>query len=493
MITPAQAAETLLLRRQARADFTSWCRLCGFEPAKHHQLIVDKLQALVDGKAERRKLMIMMSPGTAKSTYTSKAFPPWYLGKLPPNTILACSYSYTLAESFGHYARNLVLEKANVLGYTLCSDSRAAGEWETTKGGRYFCAGVGAGIAGHRADCGLIDDPLGSQEDADSKLCRDKQWDWYRMDFRPRLKPGAIEILICNRRHEEDLAGRLIASEGNEWDIISLPFYAEENDILGRKVGETIWPEYFDKTISVMVEKLTPRLRAGLYQQRPAPEEGDFFKRDWLQGYEPQDIEGKTLRMYCASDHAISEREDANKTCMGGGGVDENGNLYISPNLFWKRAPADEVIDGMLNIVAALKPIIWRAERGHISKSLMPFIRKRCQERNIYFSLEEVTPSRDKPTRARPIQGRMAQFKVFFPKFASWWGDAEHELLSFPSGKTDDFVDFLAHLGALCDRMTSPDRIDIVEESLTSPAITYGWVKDADKRQKRRETQLEYA
>lgn len=479
MITKEQAASTLLKRRKACEDFFSWCLECDFVPAKHHKLIISKLQALVDNTAAKRKLMIMMPPGTAKSTYTSKLFIPFYLGKLPNKTILACSYSYTLAEQFGRFARNLVQEKSNILGYALAPDSKAAGEWETTKGGRYFCAGVGSGIAGHRADCGLIDDPLGSQEDADSQLTRDKQWDWYRTDFRPRLKPDAIEILICNRRHEQDLAGKIIETEGDEWDIVALPFYAGENDPLGRSAGQVIWPEYFNNSIISLVEKLPPRLKSGLYQQRPSPEEGDFFKSEWLYGYEPQDLPAlNDLRVYAASDHAISKRDDANKTCMGLGGLDSKGNLWILPYIFWERADAIEQVDEMLEMNRLYHPIYWRAEKGHITQSLGPFLRKRMREERNFINLREVTPKKDKMTRARCIQGWLATGRVYVPKYAKWWSEAEHQMLTFPSSSEDDFVDMIAHLGSEVENMTRPDMVEVSEEpTQVEPDLTLNWVK----------------
>ncbi len=490
MLTPEQAALEVLRRRKARQDLRSWCQLCGFEPARHHDLIISKLQALVDGTATKRKLMLLMPPGTAKSTYTSKLYVPWYLGKMPDKTILACSYSYTLAEQFGRFGRNLVQEKSNILGYELKPDSKAAGEWETTKGGRYFCAGVGAGIAGHRADCGLIDDPIGSQEDADSKLVRDKQWDWYRTDFRPRLKPNAIEILICNRRHEQDLAGMILSTEADEWDVVLIPFYAGENDCLGRSVGEPIWPEYFNKSISVMVEKLPPRLRSGLYQQRPAPEEGDFFKREWLVGYESQDLPAE-LRKYGASDHAISKKDDANKTCMGFGGIDSEGVLWLLPEIFWQRADSEEQCFAMMRLNRQVKPLVWRAEKGHISQSLGPFLRKMMRENHNFINILEYTPKKDKPTRARSIQGMFALGRVRVPKFAPWWPDAEHQLLTFPASAEDDFVDMIAHLGNQVEQMTQPEDTIVVEEKIDFEApITMGWIKDSVARQRKRELAL---
>ena len=257
------------MRRNARRSMAAWSELNGFVPAKHHHLIISELEAVTRGDCKR--LMMLVPPGSAKSTYSSVLFPPWYLAQKADATILACSYAKDLAMTFGRRCRNLVDLHSPILKYELKSDTKAADEWETSNGGRYFCSGVGSGIAGHRADLAFIDDYLGSQEDADSKTIRDKHWLWYWNDFWPRLKPEAAQVIIANRRHEDDLVGRLMQSEGARWKVIRLPMLAEADDPLGRSPGERLWPEWFTDEM-VTTARRVPRTWAGLYQQRPAPE-----------------------------------------------------------------------------------------------------------------------------------------------------------------------------------------------------------------------------
>lgn len=486
----AQAAQELLRRRSIRTSMRLWAQACGFQPAKHHDLMIERLEALDNGTAEKRKVMFFLPPGSAKSTYSSKLFPPKFLVK-PNRSILACSCSYTLAEQFGRYSRNLVKDHSSELGYELKQDSQSAGEWETTNGGLYFCAGVGAGIAGHRADLGLIDDPVGSQEDADSKLARDKQYAWYRNDFVPRLKPGAAQVLIMTRRHEEDLAGRLLAEEGEEWDVVKVPMIAGSDDPLGRSPGERLWPEWFTNEMLNDAKK-NPQTFASLYQQEPSPEEGDVFKKDWLIPYTIDDLlrVQSELRIYCASDHAVSTAQDADLTCLLAGGVDADGVLWILPDVWWQRASSDQTVTAMLEMARRRHPIIWWAEKGHISKSIGPFLRKRMVEANVHVRIDEVNPARDKQTRAQAIAGRMSMGMVRFPKFATnWWPQAEHELLSFPHGKHDDFVDALAHLGRGLEFMTGNQRPAPEPERrhFQKSDLTFKWLKESDERRRRAE------
>lgn len=502
-ITKTIAAQELLRRREARRDFRSWCLLCGYSPAKHHDLIISKFQQVSESD-KPCYVILEMPPGSAKSTYTSKLAIPWYLGKRPQSTILACSYSKDLAASFGRAGRNLVDEHHSVLGFSLKSDSKAADEWETTNNGRYFCAGVGAGIAGHRADLGLIDDYIGNQEDADSQTVRDKQWNWFKGDFFPRLKPNASIFIIANRRHEDDLIGRLtrVASidrpndspiPPGDWDVIRLPFFAELNDPLNRQPGERLWPEWFTEQMAYQIARLNPRIKSGLYQQRPSPEEGDFFKASWFKGYTPEELPTlNNLRVYAASDHAISRREDACSTCMGACGIDSFGTIWLLPEVYWQRMDADQQVENMLLMNSQYHPIFWRAEKGHITQSLGPFLKKRMQETRNWINIRETTPKYDKPTRARAIQGFFATGRFRVPKYAKWWQEAETQMLTFPSNSENDFVDMIAHLGNEIEYMTRPESA-IVQETWDSPVpiLTYAWMKQSSARRTKKE--LDYA
>jgi predicted phage terminase large subunit-like protein len=487
---------------EIRESFESWCRASlpeGLEPAKHQLLIIETLQKLVNGKLHlsngqiARRLLIMLPPGSAKSTYTSWLFPPWFLNLRKGLCILACSYSYDLVESFGRRCRNTIELLGRLLGYTLKSDSKAAGVWETTNDGRYFCAGVNAGIAGHRADLGLIDDPIGTEEQAQSKLFRDKLWEWYHSDFVPRLKPNAYRVLICNRRHEDDLAGRLLnpkqlGNEAEDWYVLSIPMEAEAGDVLGRTIGERLWPEWFNQKM-VDDAKKNPRVFAGLYQQHPTPESGDFFKREWVEpfGYNGPDDMPKNLRMYTVSDHTTSKARGANKTCYMNFGVDEDNHIWIHPDLFWQQCSPLEAVEAMFAMVTRRHPIKWRAEKGHISQSLEPLINKTMQERGVYFMLEQVTPAKSKGDRCRSIAGRFQQGMVHLPLYAPWFSDALYEMMSFTGSgddKSDDLCDCLGHIGMMVDTMlhATPIKVEQPQPLQVAFVPTMGWMKESARR-----------
>lgn len=477
-LTPEYAAELLIQRREARTSLVAWSRLCGFEPALHHQLIIKHLEAVA--RHEIKRLAIFLPPGSAKSTYASVLYPPWFLAQRTGSAILCASCNKRLADKFGRLARNLVDDHTHELGYGLSSDSSAADDWATTNGSVYFCAGIDSRIAGHRADLGLIDDPIGSIQDADSQQIRDDVWDWYEWNFVPRLKPNASVVVISTRWHEDDLMGRLLNKQSGQWTVIKLPMLAGENDILGREPGARLWPEYFTQQ-QVDEAMSSPRKWQGAYQQEPTPETGDYFREDWLVGYEPQNLP-RALTIYCASDHACSTKEvnKNDRTVLVPFGVDEGQNIWILPDIFWDHAETDTVVQEMMKLIRRRDPLTWVAETEHIVKSIGPFLRQSLREEGLFRTrIQEIPSQRDKPRKARSIQGRMEARKVFFPKFAPWWPQAQHEILTAWAGQHDDFPDVLSVIGRYLDRYTAamPEPEVYVEQP-----FTFGWLKAQERR-----------
>src|SRR3954469_18459175 len=116
-ILPATAAEVLLARRRMRRSLSAWCQHCGYEPAPHHKLLIDRLEAVARGEVKR--LAVFMPPGSAKSTYGSILFPPYVMAQSPGRSLLAASHTIELAEKRGRRVRNLIAEHDAALGIRL--------------------------------------------------------------------------------------------------------------------------------------------------------------------------------------------------------------------------------------------------------------------------------------------------------------------------------------------------------------------------------------
>ncbi len=432
-------------------------------PARHHEFVNARLVDVEQGKIKR--LMLFEPPGHGKSTYVNWLFSAWYLGRHPTHSIISASHTGDFAKHWGRKVRNLFGLPEWPFDVNLASDSQAADHWTTKEGGEYFAVGVGGAVTGRRADIAIIDDPIKGREDADSQTVRNKLWDWYRADLHTRLKPGAAIIMISTRWHEADLAGHILPEnydgrsatfegrDGETWEVISLPALAEANDALGRKIDEPLWPEWFSD-VALLSERQVQGERnwAALYQQRPSPETGEYFHRDWLRFYEtPPKTE--TLRFYGASDYAITA-DGGDWTVHGVGGIDPDDNLYIID--WWRgRVDASQAVDAWADMAARWRPAQWGEDKAQIEKALGPFIDKRQKELRIYCHREGLPTVGNKAMRAQAIRGRMSQGKVYFPSTAPWITDLVSELMMFPNGRNDDQVDVLSLFGRMLTTMRS--------------------------------------
>jgi predicted phage terminase large subunit-like protein len=441
-------------RRHIRANLGDWAFHNGFHAAKHHRLLIKELEGVVAGTCDR--LAFFLPPGSAKSTYASVLFPSWLVAQWANKSVLAASHTTELAWRFGRRCRNLVHANEHILKTEIANDSGAAGRWETSNGFSYYAAGVDTGIAGFRADLAIIDDPIRSRADAHSETKRDRAWEWYKSDLIPRMRPRGAIILVQTRWHEDDLAGRILAESaktGERWRVINVPAQAEKNDQLGRPIGEFLWgdDDYGYDTV-MRREKATqlPSVWSALYQQRPTPEEGDYFKREWIKTYDvlPPLHE---MRIYGASDFAVTA-DGGDYTVHIIIGLDTAGRMYVL-DIWRAQASSDRWVESFCDLVKRWKPIGWAVEAGQIRSSVGPFLLRRMRERKAFVALQDFPTKGDKAIRAQSIRARMAIEGLYCSPHAPWFEAFLAELLSCWSGKHDDQADALGLIGMLLETM----------------------------------------
>jgi predicted phage terminase large subunit-like protein len=455
-----------------------------FKDAKHHRALAKVLEKVEKGHIPR--LIVTLPPRHGKTELISRRFIPWLLGRAPYRNIIFATYNEPFSQDIGSDCRNIMQSssfKQVFPKFRFRPGGLSREKLQAAEGGMAAFVGRGGSITGRGADILIIDDPIKDSEEAMSPTLRQKLWDWFTQVAMTRLMTKfACVVVVHTRWHEDDLIGRITDpsnpcysdDEAAKWKIINLPAIAIDNDPLGRQVGEALWPDRFDLDFLNAAKQLDAKGFSALYQQRPTPEDGDLFRADWWMTYDKSQLPSD-LRIYAASDHAIGEDKTRNDaTVMIVGGVDSFGDLYIL-DVWWEKQGADKQVEAMLRLAKQWKPILWFAEKGHISKAIGPFLRKRMQEDRTYFSVEEVTPIGNKVQRAQSIMGRMSMKKVKFPKHAPWVMNAREELLKFPNARHDDFVDALAWLGRAIDRMNTPTTGP--KTSNAPQPGTLGWLK----------------
>jgi predicted phage terminase large subunit-like protein len=439
-----------------------------FEPiessvARHHEIMLGALQEVADGSL--RHVMMLLPPGSAKSSYTSVVFPTYYLGKNPGSKIILTSYGSDLARRLGRKARAIVQSSAYrpIFGCTLSTATSAADEWALSNGSEYMSAGILSGITGSRCQGLTIDDPFRGRQDADSEVIRDRTWQAYQDDLLTRLVPGGWQVVVTTRWHEDDLAGRILppdwmgesgdilCRDGNTWRVICIQAQCERaDDPVGRQMGEYLWPGWFSEAHFAQFKR-TPRTWNALYQQVPAGDTGDYFRSADCRWYTKRP---EHLRIFGASDYAVTGG-GGDYTEHGVFGVDANDDLYVL-DWWFGQTQADEWIERKLQLIKQYKPLAWYGEAGPIRRSIEPFLMKRSRELRIYADFQWLASISDKPTRARAFQARWAMGKVYLPEGVDWAARLLRQLARFPAGAHDDGVDVCSLIGRALDDIYAP-------------------------------------
>lgn len=434
--------------------------------------IMEKVEA---GKLKR--VAVAIGPQLGKSQILSRGFPAWATGRNPYRNLMLGTYNQTFAEEFGGEVRDLIESPRHVAIFPEHKLQKGALDLLITdKGGKTAFVGVGGSGTGKPADFFVVDDPIRSDDDAQSQLYRDRIWKWFNAVVFTRCHSRSGIVVVHTRWHTDDLIGRLCdpdhperskayAGIADDWTYINLPAVVDDPALaadlgltleepkdprvvaqFGVKPISALWPERKGLDFLAEAKRMDPRTFNALYMGRPTAEDGAYFRSEYIVEYGPEDLPAD-LKFYGASDHAVSAKQENDPTVLGCVGVDENDDIWILPDLVWDRMQTDRTVEELLVQFKLHKPQLWWMESELISKSFGPFLHKRMIEERVYVTIDQVIPSKDKPTRARAIQGRMSMRKVHFPRFAPWFQDARRELLQFPYGAHDDFVDWLAHIG----------------------------------------------
>jgi len=411
-----------------------------------------------------------MPPRHGKSELCSVYLPAWYLGSYPERRIILASYESDFAASWGRRVRDVLEQHGHLFGVSLRADSAAAYRWDLDGyTGGMIAVGVGGAATGRGADLFIIDDPVKSPEEAQSQTMSRRIWDWYRGVARTRLEPGGAMLLIMTRWSEDDLAGRLLADlDGEAWEVLNLPAIAEDNDPIGRVPGEALWPERFPLSeLQATRKALGSYLWSALYQGRPAPLDGNVFRRSWFRYWTPMGdsyqlepdsrvIPANSCRRFITVDLAVSEKQSADYTVAAVWAVTKNQDLLLLDRIR-KRIPGPDQIPLLRRLYDQWAPDTIGIEAVAYQLSIIQHARRDG------LPVKELKPDRDKVSRALVAAARLEGGTLYWPATAPWLDEWENELLLFPNSRHDDQVDTLAYAAIELAKRRSIDHAAIAE------------------------------
>ena len=389
----------------------------------------------------------------------TKKFPAWIIGNNPDYEIIIASYSMDLARDFGKIARDTYREHSKngtgIFNNIIDRDKSAGDNWGISEHrGAVVSTGVGGSATGKGAHIAIIDDPFKNREDANSKLQRDKVWAWYQSTVRTRLAPGGGIIIIQTRWHEDDLVGRISkemeSGTGEVFEGIVLPAIAEENDILGRDVGEALWKERYGlKELKNIKKAIGSREFAALYQQRPQIEDGGLFKRQYFKYFyidndfiktSDKNVNVEDCFYFQTIDTAMSTRKNSDYTAIATFMCDREWNLYLIDLMLERLEVPDQ-----WNVIKEFRNRYKLRFQAIESKSSGIGIIQQANREGM--PLKELKADTDKMTRALNISVMFENGKVYFNKNLDKLFEIEEELLKFPNALHDDAVDVCSYAG----------------------------------------------
>lgn len=276
----------------AQTDYSSYFQLANPEAVlyPHTQLILDKVQKIVDG--EQHYYIVEMPPQHGKSTAITETLPSYYLMRHPDKRVMVVTYSQSLYIRAANKNRRHYQDLGNIFGLHLGKSTSDEFDVAGHNGEAYFTSILGGGT-GRPADLLIIDDPVKDAQAAHSPTIKQSVWDEWAATFSTRLQKGSSVIVIMTRWQTDDLAGRLLDSKTYPWEEIKLPAIAHDipkgqTDEIGRHNGDPLCePMHPLKDLLAQKKNLGTHVFTALYQQSPTIEGGNIFKRDWIKYYVP--------------------------------------------------------------------------------------------------------------------------------------------------------------------------------------------------------------
>src|SRR5690625_366178 len=417
----------------------------------HLSHLSDVLSAATAAVEEGRSqwIQVSMPPRSGKSVLASTWLPTWLLHRHPSWKIGLISHSPTLSTGWGRQVRRTIESFGSRIGVEIARDAGAVADWQTTQAGEIRSRSIGQATTGLGFKVLLLDDIVRDFAAAHSEAQRDAVWDWWTANSRTRLEPPSLTVAIGTRWHEDDFIGRLLSHdhEGNpaDWQQISFPAIAEDDDVLGREPGDPLLSPMIDETADQALarwadirESVGSYAWEALYQQRPAPARGAIFDVGWWKFYDPEDLPTEWDRVLTSWDMAFKDTANSDYVVGQRWGV-KGADRYLLDQVRGRHSFTSTV--RVVRDFASAEVIGWGPVTEHLveDKANGPAVIDALKAK--IPGVVPINPTNSKEARARAVTPQIEAGNVHLPAGAPWLTEFLSEFRSFPTGKHDDQVD----------------------------------------------------
>jgi predicted phage terminase large subunit-like protein len=420
---------------------------------RFHATLIKQLQKVIDGECKR--LIVSVPPRTGKSLLSSRLLPAAFLLAHPSKNVAICSYSAELAETFSKEAR----EYYGQAGGKLDQGAKAVNRWGTEAGGSCWAVGIGGSVTGRSANLIIADDTIKGREEADSPRTMEKLWSFYQGSLYTRLEPGdSAIVIVATRWGEADLTGRVLELEASvpekyreNWTIIDLPALSEDPgsrpplpshcEVIPdwrEEPGIALCPQRYDEIdLNRIRQVVGPREWAALYQQRPAPLEGNMFNASWWKYYDSKQNLPPMDRVMLSMDCTFTNSKNSDYVVGTVIGQSQN-KFYV---LDMSRTKTD--ITGTISMMLSMREkhqlsgvIIELAANGHAVFQIL--------QSRIPGLIGYKPGDKSKAARLAGIVPTVEAGNVYLPSNVDWLDAFINEFTLFPAAKNDDICDSVA-------------------------------------------------
>jgi len=392
------------------------------------------------------RIAVSMAPRFGKSQMISIYYPAWYLGKHPDHKVIVASHTADLAIDMARKVRNLMqtAEYRQIFpDVSIAVDAKAAGKWNTNKGGEYYATGVGGALAGRGGHLIIVDDPLSEQDIKSGNTdSLDTTYEWFRAGLRTRLMPEGKICILHTRWHLRDLIGRLVKDAGmnpdaDQYEVFEFPAILFEDDPDAQK---SLWPEQWPLESLLRTKASMPAWQWNAqYQQNPTAQESAIIKRDWIRWW-TKDTPPPCDFIVQAYDTALTTKERSDYSVCQTWGVftseeDDSTNVILLNRVKGKYEFPE------LKAMALQQSKDWEPDSVIVEAkaSGQPLI---DEMRRSGLFVQDFSPGKgqDKIARLNAVSDMFSSGQIWFPE-TRWATEVVEELLAFPAGEHDDEVD----------------------------------------------------